>query len=372
MNQAHICILTTGHLLKDYRIFHRQAACLLQAGYRVSIVAQHDQRDTVDTVEVYPLPASHGRWGRRFANMLRSLMIAPKIRADVYHFHDPELIPVGLVLKLLGRRVIYDVHEDYQQQLLARPLPRVVKWPLSRLWWLFEKSASRLFDHTIAADANIHDKFRRPRVTTIGNYCPRSFGEGIEVATPDGVFRIVYAGGVTADRGIARLIDALDHIQIPSLEFHVAGVCHEPELIRKMAEHPKVTYHGKIGWNDIARYLANGSVGALMLQPVPAYRYCSGEGILKLYEYMAVGLPVLISDFPALSKLIDRLNAGIAVDATSPEAIAGAIDYLYRNPDVRLQMSQAGRNAVRHQCNWESESQRLLAVYREVLSDKPL
>ena len=137
-----------------------------------------------------------------------------------------------------------------------------------------------------------------------------------------------------------------------------------------MKEHPKVVYHGVLPWEQVSRFLVTADLGVVLLQPLPSYTYFPGENLIKLFEYMSVGLPVLISDFPKLKALIERLDAGMAVDPTSPEAIARAIEFLHENPAVRRRMGDNGRRAVREQFNWEHEEQKLLAIYHKLTAGR--
>lgn len=365
-----VCIITTSHRARDDRIFHKQARSLAAHGYHVTLVAQDDRKERLEDVQLVPLPEARGRFQRYFRQPWRALRQALRERADVYHIHDPELVWVGLLLKCAGRRVIYDVHEDYGRKLSALPLPRSVRCILAPLWDAWERLASTFFDHVIAADSYIREKFGSRRSSVVGNMPPKSFGRQSRRKRDDGVLRLVYAGGIDASRGIAKILDALTRLMPAPIEFHVAGPAGDPELERALSRHPGVHFRGFLPWEQVNAYLAEGDVGALLLQPVAGYENCTGEGIVKLFEYMSVGLPVLISDFPKLKRLIHLLDAGIAVDPTDPQAIADGIRYLYDNPSRREAMGENGRRAVLERYNWEHEEKKLLDLYARLLPDK--
>lgn len=371
MNQRRhkVCILTTSHEAGDDRI-RKQSLSLARCGYHVFLVARQPEEALPDGVLLVALPRAQSKFGRLVANCTRALWLAVRMRADVYHLHDPELVPAGLILRLLGKKVIYDAHEDYQQQLRAKRIPAVLRSMLARCWWGLEKTASRLFNHVIAADSYIRDKFPPHRATTIGNFPPLSFGDVPRSAAATGGFRMVYAGLISAARGLPQVLAACDLLKIDGVQLHVAGWSSDTGLLDSLSRHPKVVYRGQMPWSDINAYLANFDLGLLLLQPVAGYVNCTGEGIIKLFEYMSVGLPVLISNFPKLKELIESLQSGVAVDPTSPEEIAKAIEYLYQNPAVRCKMGENGRRAVRKRFNWEHEEQKLLEIYDTVLSGK--
>ena len=117
-NNGKVCVMTSIHPPFDPRIFHKEAQTLVQAGYEVVLIAPYDKESaSVDGVHIMGLP----RYKRRFyrpLNWWRILRTALRQKADVYHFHDPELLPVGILLKLTTRAcVVYDVHENHPRKI---------------------------------------------------------------------------------------------------------------------------------------------------------------------------------------------------------------------------------------------------------------
>ena len=219
------------------------------------------------------------------------------------------------------------------------------------------------------ADSHVASLFSPGKTTVIANYPPLDFARAAAPAPrkPNSPFRVVYVGGVSRPRGIARVLQALDLIGGGPVEFLLAGNVNDKELLDRIKSDPRVVYHGVLPWEKVSHLLAQADAGLALFQPVPAFEYYPGENIIKLWEYLAVGLPVIISNFPRLKLLIEQIQAGIAVDAANPAAIAGAIRRLRDTPGLCRRLGDNGRAAVLRERHWEMEARKLAGVYQRVM-----
>src|SRR3989304_3146112 len=170
--QNKILILTSVHPPFDTRIFYKQAQTLVKAGYQVGLIAQHDRDEIKDGVNIIAIPQPKNRLERMFFTTMSLLKKALRQNAQVYHFHDPELIPVGLFLKLLGKTVVYDIHENYKQKFLSKSWikPFLRPW-VSKIFSNLEKISTSFFDHLVLADHITAQRFNCPKkLTIIPNY----------------------------------------------------------------------------------------------------------------------------------------------------------------------------------------------------------
>ncbi|MBN2579208.1 MAG: glycosyltransferase family 4 protein [Pirellulales bacterium] len=360
-----VCILSSSHLWNDQRIFHKQAISLSTAGYEVVIVAQADQPNVIDSIKVIPLKKTNNHYKRYAINVFRAFWLAMRNKAEVYHIHDPELLFIAIILRMFGRRVIYDSHEDYQEKLKSKG------WKgkcLSVVWRPWEAFASFIMSHNIVADSQTFHKFPKNKTTIITNYVPLRFANNASSTIHNGPFIIIYVGSISYDRGIGKAIEALNALPFPDVEIHLAGAISDTFLADEISKHPKVFYHGHLPWLKINELLAQADIGIVLLQPISAYLYCPGENCVKLFEYMSMGLPVLISNFPKLKTFIESCGAGLAVDPTDSTAIAKAIMRLHNDPELRRVMGENGKRTVREKYCWEREEPKLLDVYRTVLA----
>ena len=363
--------ITSAHRAFDDRIFHKELKTLANAGYKVTLIAPHDKKEAIGNIEMVPIPKARNRFERMAISTLRALYLALKEKADIYHFHDPELIPAAFIIKLLtGRKVVYDVHEDYKQKMLSYEwINKRYRKFVSIILDMLEKKFSTYFDYVITADSYVQSRFRRRKVEIIANYPPLSFSAGLECTRNNTTFKLIYVGGISEDRGIIKIIESLKYLNCENVKFEVFGDTDNPILLNFLNNTEKVKYFGVVPWQEVSKHLANADVGLVLLQPVPAYFYCPGENIVKLFEYMSVGLPIIISNFPKLKKLILDIGCGIPVDPTNPEEIAKAIEYLIEHPEEVKQMGENGRKAVLEKYNWEHEEKKLLRIYDELLNE---
>ncbi|MGC2425215.1 MAG: glycosyltransferase family 4 protein [Nitrospirota bacterium] len=364
--KSKVCILTSSHRTNDARIFYKEAKSIAGAGYETAIIVPHPADEVLDGIRIKSVPNASGKLGRFLLRPLSILMACIKEEADIYHFHDPELIPVGLILKLQGKKAVYDVHEYYRQNLLSkRSLPWGVRHLVAYTFDILETCVSKLYDGVIVVDRLTGIKFKgRAQVISNYPYSPKkplpSKGRGKE-------FKCVYAGGLSADRGLFKMIKAMEHVNIPARLTLIGPLSDEDRIkAEKMKGYEKVERLGLRSWPDVLNFLPECDLGLVLLQPVPAYIF-AGEGTIKLFEYMASGLPVLSSNFVNLERIIKETGCGSTVDPTNPNEIAKQIMYFADNPEASGRMGESGIKAVMEKYNWEKEAEKLLALYGRIL-----
>jgi glycosyltransferase involved in cell wall biosynthesis len=367
-----IAHLTSVHPRNDTRIFVKQCRTLAAHGYEVTLVVADgngaERKDGVTIADIGYLP---GRRHRMLTAPRRVLDQAVALDADIYHLHDPELIPVGLKLKRLGKAVIFDSHEDTCGQLLSKPyLGPVSRQALSLAFSLYQRYACSRFDGIIAATPAIRAMFLKinPVTVDVNNYpLPGEFDAAARWA--DKAPEVCYVGGIEAIRGIRELVGACTLLHSPA-RLVLAGRFSEPTLAAEMAAHPgwaRVTAHGQLDRDGVRRVLARAVAGLVTLHPVANYL---GALPVKMFEYMAAGIPVIASRFPLLVEIVEGNHCGLCVDPLDPQAIAGAIDYLATHPDIAQAMGANGRMAVMEKYNWSGQAARLTDFYGVISNAK--
>lgn len=365
MQKIKICHLTTVHPVFDHRILYKECKTLVKAGYEVYLVVTHDIDETIDGVNIVALPKSQSRFERMFKKTRLAYKRALEIEAHVYHFHDPELIPVGLILKLKGKKVIYDVHEDLPRQILSKSyIPKIIRPLLSKTVEKFENYASKKFDFIITATPFIRDRFLKNHLNTIDVQNMPILEEFIDIQHnwDDKEKAVCYVGGITKIRGLYEILSAIK--SLPEIKLYLAGPLEYQYFIDDINKHQNTKFLGFLNRQEIKELFKKCICGTVLLQP--KVNYINSQPV-KLFEYMSAGLPVIASNFPLWKDIVESNNCGICVDPLNPKEIAEAIRYLVNNPDIARKMGENGRKAVLEKYNWENEAKKLLKVYESIL-----
>ncbi|MGH9796394.1 MAG: glycosyltransferase family 4 protein [Candidatus Acidiferrales bacterium] len=366
--------MTSAHPPFDVRIFHKQCKSLAQAGYQVTLIAPGAERGMREGVQLEPGP----RCANRFSRMVRGTWAvyrkARRLDADLYHFHDPELIPVALLLRLAGKKVVYDIHEDLPRTVSYKPyVPRPLRNMVSRAVEAVENFGAQWFTARVAATTAIAERFRHAEreVAVVQNY-PRV--EEIECAPQrEKAARggpLLYTGmRITRARGAQEMVRAMGLLphSIP-VRLELAGAWDPPDLHMELSRIPgweRVDYRGWLEREELARTLRRARAGLVLLHPEP--NYLAAQPV-KLFEYMCAGLPVIACDFPVTREVIEAARCGLLVNPLDPEEIACAIQYLWTHPQQAAEMGRRGQQAVRERFNWANEERALLELYGRVCS----
>lgn len=363
-----ICHLSSVHPRFDTRIFYKECSSLAKAGYDVSlIVADGGKYEIRNGVKIYGLKKQKSKLIRMLITPTILFKKAISLNADIYHLHDPELIPIGIKLKKLGKKVVFDSHEDVVKQIKTKPyLNNIVGKFFSKLYEIFEKKSIFKFDMIITISPSVFEKFNKlhSKVYMVKNY--PIIGE--LQRTNCLVKRnnsILYLGGITKSRGIIELLQAIEMCE-SVVRLKLAGPffpkSFRDELIR-FEGWKKVDELGVVDRQKIAEVFTEVSIGLVTLLPTPNHLIALP---VKLFEYMSGGLPVIISDFPLWRSYIEDCQCGICVNPLDPTDIAKAIDYLISNPKKASEMGQNGKKAIEFKFNWKNEEKKLLEAYKSL------
>ena len=376
----HICHITTAHLPNDTRIFRRECVSLARSGYRVSLIARHDKEAVSDGVECIPLPKKNRK---RLARILFDTRMAARIglslQADLYHFHDPELVPA---MRWLSRRtlapVVWDVHEYYfesigfNNSLRWRPLSRLAAHCFSRLELA---SCRRLFGGVVTISETMARRYQQcgKPVAVVGNYPdlnqlpqPRS----TKAQRP----LLVSMGAQFGPKGAFQIADAYRKVR-ERIDCDLAfwGTFHPPVLKDELKHRTQpdrkgqreAIVEGPVPWHRLmAELLPQAWLGFVLFDlENPNYRLGLPN---RLFEMWAVGVPAIVTDNTEVARLVRQHDAGVAVPDNRPDTLADAAAALLRDPSRLAVMSHNARRAVETTYNWAPSFDHLLALYRDL------
>lgn len=376
MHRQHKVVhLTSVHTAFDVRVFHKECKALARSGKHVVLIAPHEKDEVVDSVEIKGIRSSSGRFVRMTRTALSLHREALRQNGDVYHFHDPELIPLGLLLEARGKTVVYDIHEDAPADMLHKDyIPQRLRRPL--MWFVrkLENAACRRFSGLVAATSTIAERFYPINANTVvvHNYpAVDEIAPNEDLPWNERPPAIAYIGSISERRGIRETLRALALFPSASpAQMMLAGPFSPNGLLTELEKLPgwaRVQYLGVLNRPSIANLLSRARLGLLVLQPEPNFVNAMP---IKLFEYMAAGIPVIASDFPLWRSIIGEAGCGLLVDPHDPEAIAHAMEYLLSHDAEAEAMGRRGRNAACNLYNWNSEERVLLKFYSDLLETR--
>jgi len=359
-----VCQFTSVHPYKDTRIFLKQCATLVSKGYEVHLVAPDAPDQVINGIHLHSVASSSGgRLSRMTKTVWAVYQKVKALDADIYHFHDPELLPLGLILRLNGRKVIYDSHEDVPRDILMKTwIPALLRSIISRVYEVFENFASKRMSYVISATPFIQKRFAKitPHSKAVNNY---PILDELDYGNSDWGQKeraVTYVGSITAVRGIAEMVKAIGKTDAKLL---LGGKFSPPQLREETITLPgweRVEVLGQISRTEIARIFSLSRAGLVLLHPGPNHTDAQPN---KLFEYMSAGIPVIGSNFPLWKEIIEGNNCGLCVDPLDPASIAKAITWLMDHPSEARSMGENGRKAVQENYNWEAEGKTLIAIY---------
>jgi glycosyltransferase involved in cell wall biosynthesis len=303
----------------------------------------------------------------------RKLMLphALRRRADVVVAHDLPILPTAAAAAAHhGAKLVYDSHELYCEQGFE---PR-----LRRMWSGIEKRTIGACDAVITVNPSIarelKSRYGLTRVEVVHN-AERADGPapgngrlfhaafGLDAAS----VIVLFQGGILAGRNLEALVDAMACVTAPAVHLVFLG---DGALARKLSHRAgaagvagRVHFHPAVPQSDLLRYTAAADVGIIPYQATCLNNlYCTPN---KLFEYIAAAVPMLATDLPELRRLIAGNHIGLMMDASSPQAIARAIDAVAVDR-AQLQRLRLDVIEARQRLNWAEESKILVDIFRRL------
>ncbi len=369
MKNKKIVHLTSVHLRYDIRIFQKECISLSKAGYDVTlIVADGKGTEIIEDIKIIDVVTSLA--SSRFVRILKFprlvYLAALKLQADIYHFHDPELIPVGLKLKKAGKKVIYDIHEDLPRQTLSKEyIPKLFRVPFSVILEYYENKSIKQFEAVIAATPFINNRVLKLNEKSVNvNNFPITSELVLQKALEEKENAVCFVGAISRLRGVKELVEAAFLVNV---KLYLAGKFTESDFEQEVKELPgwkNVVECGHLDREQVANLMAKCIAGIVTFLPAP--NHCNSQPN-KMFEYMSAGLPVICSNFPLWKEIIETNECGICVNPSDPKSIADGIKKIATSYKFAAKFGKNGELAIKERYNWEAESIKLIDLYNNLI-----
>lgn len=369
MTTTKVVHMSSVHPSNDVRVFAKECQTLASAGLEVVYVVPADEPTCTNGVRIHAIRQRHGRLRRMTLSVWAVYRAALAEAADVYHFHDPELIPAALLLKVsrIGCRIAYDVHEDMPRSVMGKYwIPAKSRKLVAQAVRVVESIAVKGIDGVIAATPSIARNYPQGKTALVQNFPMLDeflTGTGEDYYNREPV--VIHTGRVSVGRGGHEMVRAMSKIPFDlHARLVLAGMFVPTNYEQDLAKEKGWGRIEFLGWKsrkEMNQLLSKARIGLVLLHPEENYVEAQPN---KLFEYMAAGLPVVASDFPRWREIVLGADCGLLVDPLDPQAIADAIRWLLEHPQEAKAMGERGRRAVEEQYNWHRESETLVSFYR--------
>jgi glycosyltransferase involved in cell wall biosynthesis len=372
-----LCHFTTAHTELKSRSYHMQCRPLASAGVDVQYASPATIGDDHPEMRFVKLPRLKGRLQTLLAlpSLIRTLL---RLRASLYHFQDPELLPVALVMKIVFRkRIVFDCYEDFASMAYTmRGLPRALRPAVATVVGVIQKIAAISFDGVMTADPltlrRVGHSGKSEKLTFYNFPNPEFF------PTPQSnvkEFDLVYRGGLSERAGTWLLLDAMRLLAVRGkfTRLLLIGYCDNRAVEAALRDHVRllgltdsVEIHGRIGHEDMAKALGRARIGVSPLQDIPKFRV---NIPVKVFEYWACGLPVVVSNLPPLRPFFKNVGGGLLFVPGDAKALAQSLAWLLDHPHSAARMGQRGRAAIETRFVHRNEVQKLLRFYSRLAAN---
>lgn len=367
-----ICHISTVHDAFDDRIYYKELSTLSNF-YQSFIIANTNQKcQTNNHIKIIKIRHYRHRFLRFIFGSISIFIKTIKIRPKIIHFHDPELIPLCLIFKILGFKIIYDIHEFYEQQILEK------KWGnqyilsfFSYAYNVFEKLSIKLFDGCIIVTEPMYELYAKkypPKLKKfhlVQNMPNFNFSiiQNNNLKNTSKKITLIYIGTINANRGIKEILEAI--ATIDDIEFLLIGEF-EDKIYQQTCEQlpgfAKTKYIGKVPYQDIPFYLSKADIGLCILAPTFNHMHSLP---VKIFEYFYFELPVIASNFPYWMNKFNK--ACLFVPFNNITNIKNSIIQLKENSEKRQILGSEGKKYLKDKYNWELEKQKLLKLYKSLI-----
>ena len=364
-----ICHVTSAHNRYDGRIFLKQCTSLAKK-YDVTLLCCDTLDDEVkNNVNIISI-------NKRFKSIYERMFFSKKylkikceeIDADIYEFHDSELLSLAKYMKKKGKKVIFDSHEDYPALFLEREwIPNIFRKIFKKIYENYEIKVLKKIDYVLCASSHIKNRIEKSNQNceVIPNY--PILDEIKKIKNKSNDIKLCFAGGIGKDWNHEAIVNAIQ--KLDNVKYLIAGNCSidYKEKLKKLDINNKVEFLGRLKYDEVKKIYSESDIGLAISLYRPNMNNKEGSlGNTKIFEYMMFELPVIFTDFTIYKGINNEKQFGIAVSPNNEDEIRNAIIYFQKNRDKMIEYGKNGRKLVVDRYNWEILEKILFKVYEKL------
>ncbi|MBC1435194.1 glycosyltransferase family 4 protein [Listeria rocourtiae] len=365
-----VLIMSSVHPWNDTRVFHKEAVSLAKLGYDVTLYAtanNHIYQENIPNLRVitFALKSMKSRW----KTWLKLYHIAKNSDAEIIHLHDPELLPLGYFLqKVHQKKVIFDMHEDFPAVLRGKKIGSIgiPKW-LVQLISITERKMLQEMSAVVYAENYYKENYETLMTKQVDIYNYPFLQKKIEMVKYE-VPTLIYAGAIHEIRGFKEMLAVAKLLKQANYHFQLLIIGKVPERLEDYAEKfmsendlsEEVKLVGRLDLHELMTYYTKAHIGLALLHPEANYLRSLPT---KVFEYMSVSLPYVLSNFKSYEELVNETKSGYTANPLDPGEIMTQIQVLLDNPQEQLELGVNGYKQHVARFNWSVEERKLGELY---------
>jgi glycosyltransferase involved in cell wall biosynthesis len=382
----HIVMLLSNSFKPDPRVL-KEAKYLQSSGFDITILcwdrtAELPENEThpsgVKIIRIHNIHSTYGIGPRQLLRIPKFWMAAQQylrsLNPVLIHCHDFDTLPAGLWFGRLHHvPVVYDAHEYYAELVKPRLNGIIGRLLFSLIQWA-ELIGARQARGVVTVDETLAAIYRskNQNVIVLGHYPEKMMAVNDNLVFTRSTLTLLYVGRLSVDRGIliyAEIVRKLHEKGIPA-RLLLAGVFTPESEQFKFHDYAKsffnlIEFLGWIPYEQLSHVYQEADIGLAVLLPEP--RYMAAIPV-KLFEYMANGLPVIASNFPSIAQIVNNEHCGLLVDPSADLSDSiNTIAQWWQNKATPQVLGENGRQAVLSKYHWENQASRLLKLYQELI-----
>jgi glycosyltransferase involved in cell wall biosynthesis len=355
--------LSTVHKSNDIRVYEKMSRSLLETNNIIYFIAIDSGVKLDDRVNFYPL---YNKFKsdilNRFFNNLKTIFLIIKIKPNIIHFHDPELLIIGLFLQLFNKTVIYDVHEDVAKDIMHKKINNSIKKLIIYFFKPFEMFVASKIHNVIVVTPSIYNRFegKVSNLKLIRNF-PNNTITNNQLYFNEKISYVIYSGTISLNRGIVEIIEAISMFK-GKIRLRLVGEFQNEALmceIMNLEGWKYVDFMGFVSQEKLYEYYSTSLIGLVTLHNIDTY---SEAFPVKLFEYVNSGLPVVMSDFNLWKSFFNEKVVGVYVEPSDPYQIYKGINMILENYE-KYKSNVATYHGI---YVWENEKKSLFEYYKNL------